>query len=187
MPKKIFTQAECEQWELNKAKNSATPKNPQTNYKVQNGSLTYKNIDKECAKYKNEAQQVPSSEIAKPSPIKKKVKPQGPKGLLSRPLTLEDCLYWKKHNKKNPITKYTLADNSKILKEVKKQCEPLLKTVPAKQSPSRSPKSSPKSPKSLSPKLTSKSLPKLTPKSSPKSPKSPKLPIRKSHKPANAP
>lgn len=46
--------------------------------------------------------------------------------LLSRDLTIDDCKYWMKNKRKNPISKYTLNENSKILKEIQKQCTQIL-------------------------------------------------------------
>lgn len=47
--------------------------------------------------------------------------------MLSRQLTKEDCILWSKNKKKNPITNYTLKDDSKILKEIVKKCTEILK------------------------------------------------------------
>jgi len=46
--------------------------------------------------------------------------------LLKRELTLEDCLYWSDNKTKNPITKYKLKEDSKLLKEIEKECTELL-------------------------------------------------------------
>lgn len=46
--------------------------------------------------------------------------------LLKRALTLEDCIYWNQNKNKNPITKYPLKSDSKLLKEVEKICKEML-------------------------------------------------------------
>ena len=48
------------------------------------------------------------------------------KSFLQRPLTIEDCLSWSKDKTKNPITKYTLSEKSKILHEIRKTCDTIL-------------------------------------------------------------
>lgn len=47
--------------------------------------------------------------------------------MLKRELTKEDCLYWYKNKNKNPITKYSLKADSKILKEITEKCTEILK------------------------------------------------------------
>jgi hypothetical protein len=56
------------------------------------------------------------------------------KSLLKRPLTVEDCIYWSQNKTKNPITKYNLKENSKLLKEIEEECKSILekKEVPKK-------------------------------------------------------
>jgi len=49
-----------------------------------------------------------------------------PKSFLHRPLTIEDCLLWSKDKTKNPISKYTLSEKSKILQEIRKTCDTIL-------------------------------------------------------------
>ncbi|WP_396189519.1 hypothetical protein, partial [Flavobacterium sp.] len=46
---------------------------------------------------------------------------------LKRPLTKEDCEKWFKNKRKNPISDYTLKEDSPILKEVARQCDIILK------------------------------------------------------------
>jgi hypothetical protein len=105
----------CDKWTENKKKNPTNPKNPITGYKISNTSAIYKDLDTKCDNIDNI--QIPHSI----SPKKKS------KTGISSPLNLEQCLYWEKHKTKNPKTKYTLSENSKILKEIKKQCEEILK------------------------------------------------------------
>jgi len=50
--------------------------------------------------------------------------------LLKKKLTLDDCLYWSKNKMKNPLTKYNLKKDSKILKEIEKECTELLNDKP---------------------------------------------------------
>lgn len=51
------------------------------------------------------------------------------KSLLSRELLLEDCIFWNNNKNKNPITKYSLKEDSKILKEIKERCTKILKDI----------------------------------------------------------
>jgi hypothetical protein len=126
-----LTKEDCEKFKKN------PKKNPITNYKIASNSLIYKLIEKKC-------KELLPSPINKQhiSPAKTKTKP-----ILNRKLTLADCLYWKDNPKKNPISKYTLADNSKILKDIAAQCNPLLdeyyknndnKSIKSSQSPKSS-------------------------------------------------
>jgi hypothetical protein len=55
---------------------------------------------------------------------------------LKRPLTKEDCEKWLKNKRKNPISDYTLKEDSPILKEVARQCNIILKHT-LKNSPSK--------------------------------------------------
>ena len=48
---------------------------------------------------------------------------------LSRSLSLDDCKFWEQNKRKNPITKFTLSENSKILKEIASICEPMLEKI----------------------------------------------------------
>jgi superfamily II DNA or RNA helicase len=54
---------------------------------------------------------------------------------LKRPLTKEDCEKWMKNKRKNPISDYTLKEDSPILKEVARQCNIILKDNDRKPSP----------------------------------------------------
>ena len=58
------------------------------------------------------------------SDSKKKIAPN--KSFLHRPLTLDDCLLWSKDKSKNPISKYTLSEKSKILGEIRETCDTIL-------------------------------------------------------------
>jgi len=51
--------------------------------------------------------------------------------MLPRKLNKDDCNKWFKDKKRNPITGYSLKDNSIKLKEIKKQCENMLLENPA--------------------------------------------------------
>jgi len=48
--------------------------------------------------------------------------------LLKRPLSLEECLFWSQNKRKNPISKYSLKEDSKLLKEIEIECTTLLET-----------------------------------------------------------
>ncbi len=133
--KKIFTKEICEQWKANKLKNPDKPKNPFTNYKVSPSSGTYKNLDNKCKVILPDTPPAdqPVKQSQNESPIlqhlpepKSIEKPKKPKGILSRKLTLEDCFYWAKNRNKNPISKRSVSEKSKILKEIERQCKPLL-------------------------------------------------------------
>lgn len=116
-----LTKEDCDKWKVKKNKN------PITNYKITPTSIIYKQLEKECNVMGNEIKKDISLDI------KQKIKDiiednnVNKKKILSRDLTLEDCLYWEKYKKKNPISKYTLSENSPILKEVAQQCSPVLK------------------------------------------------------------
>lgn len=49
---------------------------------------------------------------------------------LKRPLKKEDCETWLKNKRKNPISGYTLKEDSPLLKEIARQCEIILKDQP---------------------------------------------------------
>ena len=48
------------------------------------------------------------------------------KSFLQRPLTLDDCLLWSQDKTKNPISRYTLSEKSKLLQEIRKTCDTIL-------------------------------------------------------------
>lgn len=199
MPLKDLTKEDCEKWKLNKLKNPKSPKNPKTNYKVTEGSKTYKDIDKRCSSLERpddvpkarkkwtiaECRQWEVNKTIDPhnplnpmtnKPIsantenykklnekckkilignaeKAPTNSTGSSGPLGRKLTLEDCIKWSKDKTKNPVSNYRLRDNSIILKEIVKQCKPLLDNIPKNKIPSPSPKNN--SSPSLKPKILS--------------------------------
>ena len=53
--------------------------------------------------------------------------------MFPRKLNKDDCDKWLKDKKRNPITGYSLKETSPILKEIKKQCDILLKTKETKE------------------------------------------------------
>jgi hypothetical protein len=124
---KQLTRELCEQWEENKLKNPDKPRNPLTNYGISAKSGIYKSLNKNCAAL---LQQNPGQSPKKPSSNKKpkeiKPVPKGPKTLLFRPLNLQDCILWAKDRTRNPLSGYSLSEKSPILKEIQKQCKPLL-------------------------------------------------------------
>lgn len=151
-----YTREVCAEWEENKRKNPENPKNPLSKYTVSNKSVTYKTLNQKCAKY-----------LPKSPKSQKDLKPQKSKNMK---LTLQDCLSWVKDRTKNPLTKYTLSEKSVILKEIQRQCKPLLDDYMKQQQALPSPKKS-TSP-SPSPKKTSVSLSPSPPKKSSVSPSS---------------
>lgn len=109
--KRELTPYDCYNWRRKKNKN------PITNYKIDTSSPIYKEIERICSKIK-------SPKINEEEEIKKiKNKP----GVLKRPLTKEDCEKWLKNKNKNPITNYTIKENSIIYNEIRKQCSDLVK------------------------------------------------------------
>ena len=105
--KRELNEIDCYNWRRNKLKN------PITGYTIKLNSPTYKEIEKSCLKIKLPA------EI-----IEEKIEE---KKILKRKLEKEDCLKWTVNKYKNPITNYTIKENSKIFKEIKKECEKILK------------------------------------------------------------
>jgi hypothetical protein len=111
-----WTQANCEQWEINKTTNPEMPINPISLRKVSSKSASYKKINQQCSKFTKGSK----------SPNIKSSKDSRTKNLLSRKLSLQDCLQWMKNKTKNPVNGYTLGENSKILKAIQKECKPLI-------------------------------------------------------------
>jgi hypothetical protein len=124
--KNVITKEICEQWKANKKKNPNKPKNPFTNYKISPDSGIYKNLDNKCKVILPDTPKEQLKSSPKQTQQSVSLQPNKPKGILSRKLTLEDCLYWAKNPLKNPISKKSLSEKSKILKEIQKQCKPLL-------------------------------------------------------------
>jgi hypothetical protein len=163
-----FTQSLCEKWENNKRQNPDKPKNPLTNHSISNKSAIYKQLNKNCEKYLSQKQQSPKA--VAPKSVSNSPNNQKTKGL-SRRLNLQDCLTWVKNRTKNPLTKYTLSEKSTIMKEIQRQCKPILDEYTREQALQiPKPLSPPKTPsKSSSPKSPTKSPHKpQSPKSSPK-------------------
>ena len=149
-----WTQANCELWEINKKTDPEMPINPISLRKVSPKSALYKKINQQCSKF-TEASKSPI--INKPSKAKKA------KNVLSRKLTLQDCIQWMKDKTKNPINGYTLGDNSKILKAIQQECKPLLDLYNTNQ------------PRKSSPNVPNKSNSPVTPVTPMKSVSSPKI------------
>jgi len=134
--KDMITKEKCEVWIKNKEADPLKPKNPITNYRISPKSVIYKELDKYCLELfdigkKQKPVQNPSPKSNKSSTSllsDQSPKPKSNKSnkLLSRKLNLEDCLKWTKNKMKNPISNYTLSEKSDKLKEIKRQCEPLL-------------------------------------------------------------
>jgi len=105
-----LTPLDCHNWR--KKKN----KNPISGYKIDTKGLIYKEIESQCKTIKS------------PDIIdnKEEKKTFTKKPLLTRNLTLDDCKYWLKNKHKNPISKYTLKEDSAIYKEIKNQCDAIL-------------------------------------------------------------
>jgi|694.fasta_scaffold00446_18 hypothetical protein len=137
----------CEEWIANKRQNPNNPKNPLSKYKISKTSAIYKNLDKKCAELgiimtpkpvspkaaspkavspKAVSPKAVSPKAASPKAASPKVLKNPKTNILSRPLNLQDCLFWSQNKTKNPISKYTLSDKSNILKEIHRQCEPIL-------------------------------------------------------------
>ena len=106
---------DCHNWR--KKKN----KNPISGYKIDTGGIIYKEIEKQCKGIK-------SPEDIKED-IKENKKQAKTNKILSRNLTINDCKYWLLNKYKNPISKYTLKEESIIYKEVKRQCEKILSST----------------------------------------------------------
>ena len=126
------TKEECDQWKINKQKNSKNPKNPITNWRI-NYEISHnkkrsdiaKELDYKCENLynnlKTNAENIKenSKEIKNPKEIQNKV--------LNRPLSLDDCLYWINNNKlKNPLTKKRVKENTDRYNEIENQCKPIL-------------------------------------------------------------
>jgi hypothetical protein len=138
-----WTQANCEQWEINKTTNPEMPVNPISLRKVSSKSASYKKINQQCSKFTKGSK----------SPNIKSSKDSRTKNLLSRKLSLQDCLQWMKNKTKNPVNGYTLGENSKILKAIQKECKPLIDLYNTNQPRKSSPDIS-----SLSPVQSTKSV-----------------------------
>lgn len=121
----------CRQWNENKDLDPDNPINPMDKKRVAVGSDKYDKINAKC-------DEIMGIKKRSPKPVNNK--------LLSRNLTLEDCIKWMKNKTKNPLSGYSLNEKSKILKEIQKQCKPLLDAYNAKsKSPLPQKKSPPKS------------------------------------------
>ena len=109
-----LTALDCHNWR--KKKN----KNPISGYKIDTNGIIYKEIESQCRSIKS------------PEIIKEEIKDEKQdtkKNILSRNLTINDCRYWLLNKHKNPISKYSLKEDSIIYKEVKKQCEKILSSI----------------------------------------------------------
>lgn len=95
-----LTQEECHKWRKNKLRN------PITNYPISNKSKIFKQIENQCNP-KNESEKSQKSK---------------------NEFTLEECLEWEKNKSRNPKTRYTLSEKSKIRKYIQDTCEPLLES-----------------------------------------------------------
>jgi hypothetical protein len=107
--KRELTGIDCHNWRRNKLKN------PISGYTIKLNSPTYKEIEKSCLKIKS------------PDEIEEEKEEKENKKVLKRNLVKEDCIKWVSNKYKNPITNYTIKENSKIFKELKKECEKILK------------------------------------------------------------
>ena len=94
-----LTQEDCDKWNKNKLKN------PITNYRISNKSKVFNLIKNQCETYQSDNESRPKH----------------------NEYTLEECLEWEKNKSRNPKTRYTLSEKSKIRKHIQETCEPLLK------------------------------------------------------------
>lgn len=102
----------CNIWEQNKNIN------PITNREIQTNGNIYKLLKKYC-----DTIEKVETKIERTIPIKNPVK----KTNLRRKLTEEDCNKWNLNRFKNPITNYTIKNNSKIYEEIESTCSKLIK------------------------------------------------------------
>lgn len=109
-----LTKEDCEKWDKNKTKN------PITNRVIREKSALYQKIAKQCGEVNN---------ADKTKNADKTVKSQkNVKSLVAKnnQYTLQDCLIWEKNKSRNPKTKYSLGDKSKIKKKIEETCIPVL-------------------------------------------------------------
>lgn len=99
-----LTQEECDKWKKNKLKN------PITNYRISNKSKIYNLIEKQC------------------NPKESDKSPESKKTSVNSDFTLQDCLEWEKNKSRNPKTRYTLSEKSKVRKYIQETCDPILKS-----------------------------------------------------------
>ena len=94
-----LTKEDCDEWQQNKLKKPKNPKNPLTNYRLLPTSDIYKELDYKCENlYDNLKTKANLNIPKKTSPRSKKQN----NNILSRPLNLEDCIYWTTNNKMKP-------------------------------------------------------------------------------------
>lgn len=113
--KRQLTPIDCQKWRKKKEKN------PISGYKISPSSIIYKEIEKECKGIKSPENSNDNNVVQ--SPIKPK------NTLLKRNLTLTDCQKWINNKSKNPITNYTIKENTPLYNEIKNNCEVILKDV----------------------------------------------------------
>ena len=109
--KRDLTPLDCFNWRRNKLKN------PITKYKINPNSPIYKEIEKKCFDVKS-----PDDGIKIDIVI-----PEKKTFLTKRKLTKNDCLKWNANKFKNPITNYTIKENGHVYKEIKAECNKILK------------------------------------------------------------
>jgi hypothetical protein len=112
--KRQLTPIDCQKWRKKKEKN------PITGYKISPTSIIYKEIEKECKDIKS-PENSDDNKVVSPVKYVKNT-------LLKRELKLEDCQKWINNKTKNPITNYTIKENTPLYNEIKNKCEVILKT-----------------------------------------------------------
>ena len=124
---KNFTPKNCEEWKINKQKNPTRPKNPQTNYRIEEGSKIYKIIESHCNSLEQKTSNVLQSKTFEPRESKPK-----------KEWTKQDCEEWninKTINPSQPVNPHSnrkISVKSALYKTINKECNKFQDSTKAK-------------------------------------------------------